>query len=1595
MKRFLNLFVLIAFCFSNIDGYCQSITGAKFCAPGLNLLPVSQPISHAVLKGVKVNPDNLFDLEFIIDTNNDQDINKEEAQTLVNYFFAGLTLPEKDLWVNLSPYEQNRIIPDTTATTELGEGLLKEDYLLKQLAASLTYPETELGKKYWDELNGAVPAGRQVGSRSPRPLLGRGNPAPTNNFSKVWIVPDKALIYENGNSAFITEATLKVQNEDNNPAFREHIIPQITQQVNQGEHFSQLRQIYSALILGVWFKNKLKESIYKNYISQSKTSGIDNADINAKEKIYQKYLDAFKQGAYNYVKKESVGVNDHSPAYKITRRAYFSGGIGFGPDNGAGGLGASVRMSSKAPTSAGRERLINVNVHPADSLEQAARFLSSQEVKARMRGMSAEDAHEYARKKTGYGTKNAIKRNPQGVIGAGASARQNNFPGLDYRINNLKERLSNAFQRPIVWLRETYGDNKSISPEISMSTKGVTVKIDYYTSSGNRGTDEKSWGYKELGFEQSDWHRFVQRAVKWINDGFGSSRRPFTVLEIRKDAFNLSCDDVYRKNIEHADRVIKYLIGHFNEFVQGNEAARARQKSQGIDSEKIYNAVDRIKLDLSNFKTQVETQVDARIDAWLANPGIRGEESSTQSEGTRARIAVAGNGQGLVLKVGKGHIKKLSWRQLKISDPKAQKEIVRVLEEEGYIERLGSDSVASGNEDNSFGANAGNALSGKTFRIIPPTRVRHNADALNEELRGYYEKKGFVDRASMERGSSDTHIGEVMRSLLGKSEKHGAVIKTISNANDRSELIKIIKTAKDAVPGLEYNDLPNLDKVQLHVVEKMPDDYKLAQIFRKYFYGRGGRKALLEAINYCDEYGVYHIVLTEKMLRNKKLTAHELVEVTARMAGYAPEAAHAYARKKTGYGTKNLVPLGEESEFGAVFNVIEDPDGKREASSHARQEWRRLTDWLEDANDILSHSVDSDRLFFPKVSINEDGLKITLEPEMSADDFETEIELSWDQLGVINVSDQEQFVAEFYEFTQHSDVWQDKVLNAGTYELYTGERGDSHAEFEEYNEMFDQLVDFLHGYVSKRFSEERNDQFGANAREEAPQDPKVQAAVRKVGQEILAAIHAAQQQCQGGQYLVPQVSVTAHRVIVSAEKMRGSWSQMRQLGGWDWQKLSLTAAQSAAAARYFVALLERDRALQPYFGRVTSVPDFAPYEASIFVMSDGDNSQKMESCLGALLRIFGLAASLSTSVDTQASDAHKLKIKLASNRILSGFISRYTAVSLKWMTQFDPDWSSRVTGFRVTTEGMVTIAYLRDGSKRRGHEWGDVERKEDIWKDSGLTPEEIKQAIALFKVETMHMKIGYHIRDLENGGIMVELNADEFLKFALKAMSAGGAMANYEYSAISLEGPVNFENVAVIHDAVRKPGKNGMVDHRLGGEPRDIRVNIREMTAQEAERFWPLAKQLKANPQIVRIKIIKADAASRSNRIYGLAVYDNDGNPVILLREDILKRGNDEQIKEGIDHEWRHLRFTDTHERIIRDQHKGGLSSFLDQISAEDEAQYGGIKITKDTINLQATGKGSDFKVNNKAAIDYTTLIPEVVLVRDLPAQEFAGMLEK
>lgn len=322
---------------------------------------LSQPFQPPILKGVQVYADNPFKLDFILDKG-EKSLLPEETQRLIKYFLAALAVPEKDMWVNLSPYEKDRIVPAEFGRTDMGRDLLAQDYLLKQITSSVMYPEGEIGKKFWARVYQA--AYEKYGTTD----------IPVDTFNKVWIVPEYAKVYEHEDTAFVLKARLKVMLEtdylatstnagmagpqagaaqkasqgnplppgkdENNIArniTREIVIPQLEKDVNEGANFAPLRQVYYSLILALWFKKHMHDGVLgRHYVDQKKITGIERmkrasgaASIRpdpleeiSPEMIYRQYLAAFRKGVYNFIKEE----NDPRTNTMIPRK-YFSGGF--------------------------------------------------------------------------------------------------------------------------------------------------------------------------------------------------------------------------------------------------------------------------------------------------------------------------------------------------------------------------------------------------------------------------------------------------------------------------------------------------------------------------------------------------------------------------------------------------------------------------------------------------------------------------------------------------------------------------------------------------------------------------------------------------------------------------------------------------------------------------------------------------------------------------------------------------------------------------------------------------------------------------------------------------------------------------------------------------------------------------------------------------------------------------------------------------------------------------------------------------------------------------------------------------------------------
>ncbi|MBF0483895.1 MAG: hypothetical protein HQL25_04220 [Candidatus Omnitrophica bacterium] len=394
-KKILASFLVIVFTISSFNiSFAQVSPFMPVLGTMVQLSPAFTP---ALLKGIKVHADNPLKFEFILDRGDSSSQNdperlkgaeglpfKQESEKLIKYFLASLTVPEKDLWVNLSPIEKDRIVPDAFGKTEMGRDLLAQDYLLKQITASLIYPENDIGRQFWDKVY--AEANQKFGTTD----------IPVDTFNKVWIVPEKAVVYENAktDTAYIVETKLKVLLEtdyftmqkmkdsksiprtpdegvpqkDPSPSqvqgegksllaqevLKAIVIPAIEKEVNEGKNFAQLRQVYNSLILATWYKKKIKDSILSQvYSDKNKIAGINIKDPKEAEKIWAKYVESFKKGAYNYIKEEYDPVNQ-----TIIPRKYFSGGFGFaGSIKNALDIKKIGTMSSAMMSSLGRNSL--------------------------------------------------------------------------------------------------------------------------------------------------------------------------------------------------------------------------------------------------------------------------------------------------------------------------------------------------------------------------------------------------------------------------------------------------------------------------------------------------------------------------------------------------------------------------------------------------------------------------------------------------------------------------------------------------------------------------------------------------------------------------------------------------------------------------------------------------------------------------------------------------------------------------------------------------------------------------------------------------------------------------------------------------------------------------------------------------------------------------------------------------------------------------------------------------------------------------------------------------------------------------------------
>src|SRR5471030_416180 len=98
-RRLIASFVCVAFIVSNLPTvFAQEFNVSQLPVPG-TMVSVSPSFEPALIKGLTVHQDNPFLFDFIVDpgqSNLSKESLKDESDRMVKYFFASLTLPDKD-----------------------------------------------------------------------------------------------------------------------------------------------------------------------------------------------------------------------------------------------------------------------------------------------------------------------------------------------------------------------------------------------------------------------------------------------------------------------------------------------------------------------------------------------------------------------------------------------------------------------------------------------------------------------------------------------------------------------------------------------------------------------------------------------------------------------------------------------------------------------------------------------------------------------------------------------------------------------------------------------------------------------------------------------------------------------------------------------------------------------------------------------------------------------------------------------------------------------------------------------------------------------------------------------------------------------------------------------------------------------------------------------------------------------------------------------------------------------------------------------------------------------------------------------------------
>ncbi len=318
------------------DAFLQkSLGGVNFTSIGLNYISLNEDNSS------NISFDYIFKAQKSGGTSREINFNNSTSLGLTA-FLTGLAVPSDKLWVNLAPDEPDRIIDEQLSESEVGRIMLEADLQMKKDFAEYGNPcESELAKSY-----------RNILDKKQEELIKKSmNKFPEEiedvinvKFHRVnrhWIIPDRIYAYINETKIYLINATLMINSETERSYFKIHnqdpaklskgcldelnrsaieysefekeledsmIKPYVIEDVNHGEKYEDLREVYVALALAQWYKSNItaRTDILQANLESSDSTVLKTIRSWSPADIWSRYVDSYKNKEYNCWRKMTV-----------------------------------------------------------------------------------------------------------------------------------------------------------------------------------------------------------------------------------------------------------------------------------------------------------------------------------------------------------------------------------------------------------------------------------------------------------------------------------------------------------------------------------------------------------------------------------------------------------------------------------------------------------------------------------------------------------------------------------------------------------------------------------------------------------------------------------------------------------------------------------------------------------------------------------------------------------------------------------------------------------------------------------------------------------------------------------------------------------------------------------------------------------------------------------------------------------------------------------------------------------------------------------------------------------------------------------------